>query len=173
MQEGIGDTLRISLTPQPGGERSHEVQVAQQILQTMGLRAFTPQVVACPGCGRTTSEFFQVLAQRIEAHLREQTPLWRARYPGVERMQVAVMGCVVNGPGESRLADIGISLPGAGEHPSAPVFMDGERVMTLKGTTIAEDFIQLLDAYVSARYGHQEQALQALLSPQPTIAQQR
>lgn len=173
LQEGIGDTLRISLTPQPGGERSHEVQVAQQILQTMGLRAFTPQVVACPGCGRTTSEFFQILAQKIEAHLREQTPLWRARYPGVERMQVAVMGCVVNGPGESRLADIGISLPGAGEHPSAPVFMDGERVMTLKGTTIAEDFIQLLDAYVSARYGHQAQALHALLSSQAPIAQQR
>ncbi|MGU9858389.1 flavodoxin-dependent (E)-4-hydroxy-3-methylbut-2-enyl-diphosphate synthase [Pseudomonas sp. LF245] len=173
LQEGIGDTLRISLTPQPGGERSHEVQVAQQILQTMGLRAFTPQVVACPGCGRTTSEFFQVLAQRIEAHLREQTPLWRTRYPGVERMQVAVMGCVVNGPGESRLADIGISLPGAGEHPSAPVYMDGERVMTLKGTTIAEDFIRLLDAYVSARYGHQAQALHALLSSQAPIAQQR
>ncbi len=173
LQEGIGDTLRISLTPAPGGERAKEVQVAQQILQTMGLRAFTPQVVACPGCGRTTSVFFQELAQRIESYLREQTPLWRSRYPGVERMQVAVMGCVVNGPGESRLADIGISLPGAGEHPSAPVYMDGERVMTLKGPTIAEDFICLLEAYVAARYGLQHQALQALLLAQAPIAQQR
>ena len=153
LQEGIGDTLRISLTPQPGGERAKEVQVAQQILQTMGLRAFTPQVVACPGCGRTTSVFFQTLAQQIEEHLREQTPLWRARYPGVERMQVAVMGCVVNGPGESQLADIGISLPGAGEHPSSPVFIDGEKVLTLKGPGIAQDFIRLLDAYVHSRYG--------------------
>ncbi|WP_438866735.1 flavodoxin-dependent (E)-4-hydroxy-3-methylbut-2-enyl-diphosphate synthase [Pseudomonas sp. L1(2025)] len=153
LQEGIGDTLRISLTPKPGGERAKEVQVAQQILQTMGLRAFTPQVVACPGCGRTTSSFFQALAQQIEAYLREQTPVWRTRYPGVERMQVAVMGCVVNGPGESRLADIGISLPGAGEHPSAPVFIDGEKVLTLKGAGIAQDFIRLLDAYVQTRYG--------------------
>lgn len=173
LQEGIGDTLRISLTPEPGGERTKEVQVAQQILQTMGLRAFTPQVVACPGCGRTTSVFFQELAQRIEGYLREQTPQWRTRYPGVERMQVAVMGCVVNGPGESRLADIGISLPGAGEHPSAPVYMDGERVMTLKGQTIAEDFIQLLEAYVAARYGARQEALHALLSAQAPIAQQR
>lgn len=173
LQEGIGDTLRISLTPEPGGERTKEVLVAQQILQTMGLRAFTPQVVACPGCGRTTSEFFQTLAQQIEQYLREQTPLWRTRYPGVERMQVAVMGCVVNGPGESRLADIGISLPGAGEHPSAPVYMDGERVMTLKGPTIAEDFIRLLDAYVVARFGDQPQPLHALLSAQTPIAQQR
>ncbi|MFL6879186.1 flavodoxin-dependent (E)-4-hydroxy-3-methylbut-2-enyl-diphosphate synthase [Pseudomonas marginalis] len=153
LQEGIGDTLRISLTPQPGGERAKEVQVAQQILQTMGLRAFTPQVVACPGCGRTTSAFFQALAQQIEQYLREQAPSWRTRYPGVERMQVAVMGCVVNGPGESRLADIGISLPGAGEHPSAPVFIDGEKILTLKGPGIADDFIQLLDAYVHSRYG--------------------
>ncbi|MCF5053912.1 flavodoxin-dependent (E)-4-hydroxy-3-methylbut-2-enyl-diphosphate synthase [Pseudomonas syringae] len=173
LQEGIGDSLRISLTPDPGGERAKEVQVAQQILQTMGLRAFTPQVVACPGCGRTTSVFFQELAQRIEHYLRKQTPLWRIHYPGVERMQVAVMGCVVNGPGESRLADIGISLPGAGEHPSAPVYIDGERVMTLKGQTIAEDFIRLLEAYVAARYGSQHQALQALLSAQAPIAQQR
>lgn len=153
LQEGIGDTLRISLTPEPGGERAKEVQVAQQILQTMGLRAFTPQVVACPGCGRTTSTFFQALAQQIEAYLREQTPVWRTHYPGVERMQVAVMGCVVNGPGESRLADIGISLPGAGEHPSAPVFIDGEKIRTLKGAGIAQDFIRLLDAYVHTRYG--------------------
>lgn len=153
LQEGIGDTLRISLTPEPGGERAKEVQVAQQILQTMGLRAFTPQVVACPGCGRTTSTFFQVLAQQIETFLREQTPVWRRHYPGVERMQVAVMGCVVNGPGESRLANIGISLPGAGEHPSAPVFIDGEKILTLKGSGIAQDFIRLLEAYVHTRYG--------------------
>ncbi|OCW24643.1 flavodoxin-dependent (E)-4-hydroxy-3-methylbut-2-enyl-diphosphate synthase [Pseudomonas aylmerensis] len=174
LQEGIGDTLRISLTPDPGGERAKEVQVAQQILQTMGLRAFTPQVVACPGCGRTTSVFFQTLAQRIEGFLREQTPHWRASYPGVEQMQVAVMGCVVNGPGESQLADIGISLPGAGEHPSAPVYMDGKRVMTLKGQTIAEDFIRLLDAYVAARYGHQPEAqltLSALIDGDPAQVQ--
>lgn len=174
LQEGIGDTLRISLTPEPGGERAKEVQVAQQILQTMGLRAFTPQVVACPGCGRTTSVFFQALAQRIEGFLREQTPHWRASYPGVEQMQVAVMGCVVNGPGESQLADIGISLPGAGEHPSAPVYMDGKRVMTLKGQTIAEDFIRMLDAYVAARYGHQPEAqltLSALIDGDPAQVQ--
>ncbi|MFK9004180.1 flavodoxin-dependent (E)-4-hydroxy-3-methylbut-2-enyl-diphosphate synthase [Pseudomonas pergaminensis] len=173
LQEGIGDTLRISLTPDPGGARDREVQVAQQILQTMGLRAFTPQVVACPGCGRTTSVFFQALAQQIEAYLHTQTPVWRARYPGVEHLQVAVMGCVVNGPGESRLADIGISLPGAGEHPSAPVYIDGERVTTLKGQSIATDFIQLLEAYVRSRYGHQGQHLQALLSAQAPIAKQR
>ncbi|WP_455825764.1 flavodoxin-dependent (E)-4-hydroxy-3-methylbut-2-enyl-diphosphate synthase [Pseudomonas graminis] len=184
LQEGIGDTLRISLTPEPGGERAKEVQVAQQILQTMGLRAFTPQVVACPGCGRTTSVVFQVLAQQIEDHLREQIPLWRARYPGVERLQVAVMGCVVNGPGESRLADIGISLPGAGEQPSAPVFIDGEKVLTLKGPGIAQDFIGLLDAYVHTRYGPTEASpnrLQQLLerpalittSAQAPIAQHR
>ncbi|RON07349.1 4-hydroxy-3-methylbut-2-en-1-yl diphosphate synthase [Pseudomonas brassicacearum] len=158
LQEGIGDTLRISLTPEPNGDRSREVLVAQQILQTMGLRAFTPSVVACPGCGRTTSSFFQELAQQIEDFLRSQTPVWKTVYPGVEQMQVAVMGCVVNGPGESRLADIGISLPGAGEHPSAPVYMDGERVLTLKGASIAEDFTQLLGLYVAARYGGQEQA---------------
>ncbi len=153
LQEGIGDTLRISLTPDPGGERNREVQVAQQILQTMGLRAFTPQVVACPGCGRTTSVFFQAMAQQIEAFLTTQMPRWRDRYPGVERMHVAVMGCVVNGPGESRLADIGVSLPGAGEHPSAPVYIDGKRTLTLKGPDIAQDFIRLLEAYVDTRYG--------------------
>ncbi|POA18740.1 4-hydroxy-3-methylbut-2-en-1-yl diphosphate synthase [Pseudomonas sp. FW300-N1A1] len=153
LQEGIGDTLRISLTPEPNGDRNREVLVAQQILQTMGLRAFTPSVIACPGCGRTTSSLFQELAQQIEDFLRIQTPAWRNLYPGVEQMQVAVMGCVVNGPGESRLADIGISLPGAGEHPSAPVYMNGERVMTLKGSSIAQDFTQLLEAYVAARYG--------------------
>ena len=158
LQEGIGDTLRISLTPEPGGERSREVLVAQQILQTMGLRAFTPSVVACPGCGRTHSTFFQELAQQIEDYLREQIPLWKSRFSGVEQLQVAVMGCVVNGPGESRLADIGISLPGAGEHPSAPVYMDGERVLTLKGEAIAREFTLLLEAYVAARYGGQAQA---------------
>lgn len=170
LQEGIGDTLRISLTPEPGGDRTREVQVAQQILQTMGLRAFTPQVVACPGCGRTTSVFFQELAQRIEGFLSEQTPRWRARYPGVEHMQVAVMGCVVNGPGESRLADIGISLPGAGEHPCAPVYVDGERILTLKGPEIAQDFIRLLEAYVASHYGHHEPTqnpLQQLLQTAP------
>ena len=162
LQEGIGDTLRISLTPEPGGERTREVLVAQQILQTMGLRAFTPSVVACPGCGRTSSHFFQELAQQIEDYLRQQMPIWKHRFNGIEHLQVAVMGCVVNGPGESRLADIGISLPGAGEHPSAPVYMDGERVLTLKGKTIARVFTQLLDAYVAARYGQEEQARQAL-----------
>lgn len=162
LQEGIGDTLRISLTPEPGGERSREVLVAQQILQTMGLRAFTPSVVACPGCGRTHSSFFQELAQQIEDYLREQMPLWKSRFSGVEQLQVAVMGCVVNGPGESRLADIGISLPGAGEHPSAPVYMDGERVLTLKGEAIAREFTQLLEAYVAARYGGQAPERRAL-----------
>ncbi|NWE47265.1 flavodoxin-dependent (E)-4-hydroxy-3-methylbut-2-enyl-diphosphate synthase [Pseudomonas gingeri] len=162
LQEGIGDTLRISLTPEPGGDRTREVQVAQQILQTMGLRAFTPTVVACPGCGRTTSDFFQRLAQQIEHHLVTQMPLWKSRFHGVEQMHVTVMGCVVNGPGESRLADIGVSLPGAGEHPSAPVYIDGERVLTLKGPGIAQDFIQLLEAYVAARYGRQESARRQL-----------
>ncbi|AZD48528.1 flavodoxin-dependent (E)-4-hydroxy-3-methylbut-2-enyl-diphosphate synthase [Pseudomonas chlororaphis] len=162
LQEGIGDTLRISLTPEPGGDRSREVLAAQHILQTMGLRAFTPSVIACPGCGRTTSSFFQELAQQIEEYLRTQTPIWRTQYPGVEQMHVAVMGCVVNGPGESRLADIGISLPGAGEHPSAPVYMDGERVATLKGKTIASDFTLLLEAYVEARYGGKPEAYMRL-----------
>ncbi|WP_454846291.1 flavodoxin-dependent (E)-4-hydroxy-3-methylbut-2-enyl-diphosphate synthase [Pseudomonas farris] len=168
LQEGIGDTLRISLTPEPKGDRTREVLVAQQILQVMGLRAFTPTVVACPGCGRTTSSFFQELAQQIEGFLQVRMPSWKVQFPGVEQMHVAVMGCVVNGPGESRLADIGISLPGAGEHPSAPVYMDGERVMTLKGSSIATDFTQLLDAYVAARYGKNPQArsrLQELLKP--------
>ncbi|MEJ1227382.1 flavodoxin-dependent (E)-4-hydroxy-3-methylbut-2-enyl-diphosphate synthase [Pseudomonas sp. CCNWLW56] len=158
LQEGIGDTLRVSLTPEPGGERSREVLVAQQILQTMGLRAFMPSVVACPGCGRTRSSFFQELAQQIEHYLREQMPLWRSRFDGVEQLQVAVMGCVVNGPGESRLADIGISLPGSGERPSAPVYMDGKPVLTLKGDAIAKEFTLLLEAYVAARYGGQAQA---------------
>src|SRR5690625_4246770 len=130
LQQGIGDTIRISLTPEPGGDRTKEVQVAQEILQTMGLRAFTPMVVACPGCGRTSSTFFQELAQEVQSYLREQMPVWRSQYPGVETLQVAVMGCVVNGPGESKHADIGISLPGTGEVPSAPVYIDGERTVT-------------------------------------------
>jgi (E)-4-hydroxy-3-methylbut-2-enyl-diphosphate synthase len=155
LQEGIGDTIRVSLTPEPGGDRTREVIVAQEILQTMGLRAFTPMVIACPGCGRTSSTFFQELADRIQTYLRTQMPVWRAAYPGVESMQVAVMGCVVNGPGESRHADIGISLPGADEAPVAPVFVDGERTVTLKGDQIAEEFQAIVDAYVVRRYGAQ------------------
>lgn len=153
LQEGIGDTIRISLTPEPGGDRRKEVVVAQEILQTMGLRAFTPMVVACPGCGRTSSTFFQELADSIQQFLREQMPVWRTQYPGVETMNVAVMGCVVNGPGESRHADIGISLPGTGEVPSAPVFIDGERTVTLKGDTIAQEFQKIVLDYVQRRYG--------------------
>lgn len=155
LQEGIGDTIRISLTPEPGGDRTREVIVAQEILQTMGLRAFTPMVVACPGCGRTSSTYFQELADSIQAYLRRQMPVWKAQYPGVETMNVAVMGCVVNGPGESRHADIGISLPGTGEVPSAPVFIDGERSVTLKGDTIAEEFQEIVRNYVHRRYGVQ------------------
>ena len=153
LQEGIGDTIRISLTPEPGGDRTKEVVVAQEILQTMGLRAFTPMVVACPGCGRTSSTVFQELADQIQQYLRTQMPLWRTRYPGVETMNVAVMGCVVNGPGESRHADIGISLPGTGEVPAAPVFVDGERTVTLKGDTIAQEFQAIVEQYVERRYG--------------------
>jgi (E)-4-hydroxy-3-methylbut-2-enyl-diphosphate synthase len=152
LQEGIGDTIRVSLTPEPGGDRTKEVIVAQEILQTMGLRAFAPMVVACPGCGRTSSTFFQELADRIQTYLRESMPRWRTVYPGVESMQVAVMGCVVNGPGESKHADIGISLPGSGEDPVAPVFVDGERTVTLKGERIAEDFQAIVDDYVKRRY---------------------
>ncbi|MEJ2173939.1 MAG: flavodoxin-dependent (E)-4-hydroxy-3-methylbut-2-enyl-diphosphate synthase [bacterium] len=153
LQEGIGDTIRVSLTPEPGGDRTREVQVAQEILQSMGLRAFTPMVSACPGCGRTTSHFFQELADRIQSTLRAQMPQWRGRYPGVESMRVAVMGCVVNGPGESKHADIGISLPGTNEVPVAPVYVDGEKAVTLKGERIAEEFQALVEAYVQARYG--------------------
>ncbi len=153
LQMGIGDTIRISLTPEPGGDRTKEVIVAQEILQTMGLRAFTPMVVACPGCGRTSSPVFQELADRIQTYLRNQMPNWKSRYPGVESMNVAVMGCVVNGPGESRHADIGISLPGTGEVPSAPVFVDGERTVTLKGDHIAEEFQEIVERYVARRYG--------------------
>ncbi len=152
LQEGIGDTIRISLTPEPGGDRTKEVTVAQEILQTMGLRAFTPMVAACPGCGRTTSTFFQELAEKIQTYLRNQMPLWKTKYPGVEEMHVAVMGCVVNGPGESKLANIGISLPGSGEHPVAPVYIDGEKAVTLKGSRIAEEFHALVDEYVAKNY---------------------
>jgi len=152
LQEGIGDTIRVSLTPEPGGDRTKEVVVAQEILQSLGLRAFAPVVVACPGCGRTSSTFFQELAQKIQAYLREQMPVWRTSHPGVESMQVAVMGCVVNGPGESKHANIGISLPGSGEAPVAPVFVDGERTVTLKGERIAEEFQAIVDDYVRRRY---------------------
>jgi (E)-4-hydroxy-3-methylbut-2-enyl-diphosphate synthase len=152
LQEGIGDTIRVSLTPDPGGDRTQEVIVAQEMLQTMGLRSFMPMVVACPGCGRTTSTFFQELAQKIQSHLRQQMPEWRKRYVGVEDMTVAVMGCVVNGPGESKHANIGISLPGTGERPVAPVYIDGEKGPTLKGDRIAEEFQALVEDYVSRSY---------------------
>ena len=153
MQEGIGDTIRISLTPEPGAPRTQEVVVAQELLQTMGLRAFTPMVTACPGCGRTTSEFFQELAKVVQEHVRAKMPEWKITRPGAEHMTLAVMGCVVNGPGESRHADIGISLPGTGEAPTAPVFIDGEKAMTLRGENIAHEFVALVDAYVDRRYG--------------------
>jgi len=153
LQEGIGDTIRISLTPEPGGDRTQEVRVAQEILQSMGLRAFMPTVIACPGCGRTTSTYFQQLAQDIQSYLREQMPLWQAQYPGVEEMDVAIMGCVVNGPGESKHANIGISLPGTGEQPAAPVYEDGRKTVTLKGDNIAAEFQTIVDAYVRSHYG--------------------
>ncbi|MEW6591683.1 MAG: flavodoxin-dependent (E)-4-hydroxy-3-methylbut-2-enyl-diphosphate synthase, partial [Pseudomonadota bacterium] len=156
LQEGIGDTIRISLTPEPGGDRTQEVRVGQEILQALGLRAFTPQVTACPGCGRTTSTVFQELAQDIENYLRTQMPVWRGQYPGVESMQVAVMGCVVNGPGESKHANIGISLPGTGEVPVAPVYVDGEKTVTLKGDRIAEEFQAIVEDYVRSHYGAAE-----------------
>ena len=153
LQEGIGDTVRISLTPDPGGDRTREVVVAQELLQTMGLRSFSPLVIACPGCGRTTSTYFQELADKIQRFLREQMPRWRERFPGVEDMHVAVMGCVVNGPGESKHANIGISLPGSGERPVAPVYVDGEKTVTLKGERIAEEFQQLVEDYVHSAFG--------------------
>lgn len=152
LQEGIGDTIRISLTPEPGGDRTQEVIVAQEILQSMGLRSFTPMVVACPGCGRTSSDYFQRLAQDIQSYLRQQMPIWRKQHPGVENLTVAVMGCVVNGPGESKRANIGISLPGTGELPVAPVYVDGEKAVTLKGDHIAEEFQQLVNDYVIKNY---------------------
>jgi (E)-4-hydroxy-3-methylbut-2-enyl-diphosphate synthase len=153
LQEGIGDTIRISLTPEPGGDRTQEVRVGQEILQSMGLRAFMPMVIACPGCGRTTSTYFQQLAQDIQSYLREQMPQWRKAYPGVENMDVAVMGCVVNGPGESKHANIGISLPGTGEQPAAPVFVDGRKAVTLRGDNIAAEFQAIVDDYVRSHYG--------------------
>ena len=153
LQQGIGDTIRISLTPEPGGDRTQEVRVAQEILQSMGLRSFVPVVTACPGCGRTTSTVFQQLAKEIEDHIREQMPVWRESYPGVEALNVAVMGCIVNGPGESKHSDIGISLPGTGETPAAPVFIDGQKVRTLRGPTIAADFKAMVQSYIEERFG--------------------
>jgi (E)-4-hydroxy-3-methylbut-2-enyl-diphosphate synthase len=152
LQEGIGDTIRVSLTPAPNGDRSEEVLVAQQILQSLGIRSFTPQVTACPGCGRTTSTFFQEMAEQIQSYLREQMPVWKERYTGVEEMKVAVMGCVVNGPGESKHANLGISLPGTFEEPKAPVFVDGRLVTTLRGDKIVAEFIHILDEYVESHY---------------------
>jgi (E)-4-hydroxy-3-methylbut-2-enyl-diphosphate synthase len=153
LQEGIGDTIRVSLTPQPGESRTQEVVIATEILQALGLRVFVPSVTACPGCGRTTSTTFQELAKQIDDHLRAQMPFWRARYPGVEKLKVAVMGCIVNGPGESKHADIGISLPGTGESPAAPVFVDGEKVATLRGEHIAQEFHQMVERYIENRFG--------------------
>ena len=153
LQEGIGDTIRVSLTPQPGEARTQEVVVALEILQSLGLRAFNPSVTACPGCGRTTSTTFQELAKQIDDYLRAQMPVWKARYPGVESMKVAVMGCIVNGPGESKHADIGISLPGTGEAPAAPVFIDGEKALTLRGEGIPQQFQVLVEDYIEKRYG--------------------
>ncbi len=156
LQEGIGDTIRISLTPEPGGDRTQEVIVAQEILQTMGLRSFTPMVIACPGCGRTTSTVFQELAQSIQSYLREQMPVWREQFSGAEEMTVAVMGCIVNGPGESKMANIGISLPGSNEHPAAPVYVDGQKVVTLRGDNIANEFKQIVNDYVARKYARRE-----------------
>jgi (E)-4-hydroxy-3-methylbut-2-enyl-diphosphate synthase len=158
LQEGIGDTIRVSLTPRPGGDRVEEVRVAQQILQSLEIRSFCPQVSACPGCGRTTSTFFQELASRVQEHLEGNMPQWRDRYPGVEELKAAVMGCIVNGPGESKHADIGISLPGTGEEPTAPVYLDGRLVKTLRGDAIADEFIGILDDYVRTRYAGVAQA---------------
>jgi (E)-4-hydroxy-3-methylbut-2-enyl-diphosphate synthase len=158
LQEGIGDTIRVSLTPEPGGDRTREVVVAQELLQTMGFRTFVPLVAACPGCGRTTSTVFQELAQDIQTYIRDSMPLWRARYPGVEALNVAVMGCIVNGPGESKHADIGISLPGTGEAPAAPVFIDGQKAMTLRGEGIAREFKKIVEDYVARRFGGEKTA---------------
>jgi (E)-4-hydroxy-3-methylbut-2-enyl-diphosphate synthase len=158
LQEGIGDTIRVSLTPEPNGDRTQEVIVAQEILQTLGLRSFVPMVIACPGCGRTTSTYFQELAQSIQTHIRHQMPQWRKHYAGVEEMTVAVMGCVVNGPGESKHANIGISLPGTGERPVAPVYIDGAKGPTLKGERIAEEFQSLVEEYVAKHYARKESA---------------
>jgi (E)-4-hydroxy-3-methylbut-2-enyl-diphosphate synthase len=159
MQQGIGDTIRISLTPEPGTSRTQEVIVAQEILQTMGFRSFTPMVISCPGCGRTTSDYFQKLAMDIQGYLRDQMPVWRTQYPGVEAMEVAVMGCVVNGPGESKSANIGISLPGTGEVPVAPVYEDGEKTVTLKGDRIAEEFQEIVQRYIESHYSANEELM--------------
>jgi (E)-4-hydroxy-3-methylbut-2-enyl-diphosphate synthase len=153
LNEGIGDTIRVSLTPRPGGDRRDEVYAACELLQSLGLRSFAPSVTACPGCGRTTSTTFQELAKEIDDYLRAQMPVWKAKYPGVEKMKVAVMGCIVNGPGESKHADIGISLPGTGEAPAAPVFIDGEKALTLRGDNIAAEFHALVERYIDKRYG--------------------
>jgi (E)-4-hydroxy-3-methylbut-2-enyl-diphosphate synthase len=158
LQEGIGDTIRISLTPEPGGDRTQEVRVGQEILQTMGFRTFVPLVAACPGCGRTTSTVFQELAQEVQDFIRDRMPEWKARFPGAEALNVAVMGCIVNGPGESKHADIGISLPGTGEAPTAPVFVDGKKVATLRGPTLAADFKTMVEDYVARRFGTTEAA---------------
>ena len=158
LDEGIGDTIRVSVTPAPGGDRWEEVRIAQQILQSLGLRHFAPQVSACPGCGRTTSTFFQEMAAEVQAYIHRMMPEWRQRYPGVENLRIAVMGCVVNGPGESKHADIGISLPGAGEEPKAPVFADGQLVATLKGPTLVADFLRILDGYIRARFDRSSEA---------------
>jgi (E)-4-hydroxy-3-methylbut-2-enyl-diphosphate synthase len=152
LAEGIGDTIRVSITPKPNGDRTEEVYVAQQVLQSLGLRSFAPQVTACPGCGRTTSTFFQHMAQDIQGYIREQMPVWRTRHPGVERLTVAVMGCVVNGPGESKHANIGISLPGTFEEPKAPVYVDGKLFTTLRGEEIVQEFLKILEEYVARRY---------------------
>jgi (E)-4-hydroxy-3-methylbut-2-enyl-diphosphate synthase len=168
LQEGIGDTIRVSLTPEPGGDRTREVVVAQEILQTMGLRSFAPLVIACPGCGRTTSTVFQVLAAKIQDYLRAQMPAWRTAYPGVEEMHVAVMGCVVNGPGESKQANVGISLPGTGERPVAPVYVDGVKTVTLKGASIAEEFQCIVEEYVRTTYGPGGRGRRAAASPSET-----
>jgi (E)-4-hydroxy-3-methylbut-2-enyl-diphosphate synthase len=160
LQQGIGDTIRVSLTPEPGGDRTQEVRVAQEILQTMGLRSFVPIVAACPGCGRTTSTVFQELASEIQSYVRERMAVWRGQYPGVESLNLAVMGCIVNGPGESKHADIGISLPGTGEAPTAPVFIDGKKAMTLRGANIAAEFKAIVEDYVARRYGQGQDAKQ-------------
>ena len=161
LQEGIGDTIRVSLTPQPGESRTQEVLIAAEIVQALGLRSFVPSVTACPGCGRTTSSTFQELAKQIDDYLRLQMPVWRTRYPGVEKLKVAVMGCIVNGPGESKHSDIGISLPGTGETPAAPVFIDGEKALTLRGDNIANEFHQLVETYIEKRFGPEAQAAAA------------
>jgi (E)-4-hydroxy-3-methylbut-2-enyl-diphosphate synthase len=161
LQEGIGDTIRVSLTPAPGGDRAEEVRVGQQILQSLGIRSFTPQVTACPGCGRTTSTFFQEMAEQIQSYIREQMPVWKQSYAGVEAMKVAVMGCVVNGPGESKHASLGISLPGTFEEPKAPVYVDGRLLTTLRGDKIVEEFVRILDDYVDSHYAKAELEVKA------------